>query len=85
MRSARGLIWFSKAAAPKILCLLEPCGYWRLRGLPPDAIRTQWYGLRAEEAYVAWIRRSIPFHDTCHSLKMGDEEGEYFFQRPGPE
>jgi integron integrase len=35
------------------------------------AIRVRHYSLRTEEAYVAWVRRFILFHDKRHPLEMG--------------
>ena len=39
-----------------------------------DAIRTRHYSYRTEEAYVAWIRRFILFHDKRHPAEMGPPE-----------
>ncbi len=38
------------------------------------AIRTRHYSLRTEEAYVAWIRRFIFFHNKRHPMDMGEPE-----------
>jgi integron integrase len=38
------------------------------------AIRTRHYSLRTEEAYVAWIKRFILFHNKRHPLEMGEPE-----------
>jgi integrase len=38
------------------------------------AIRTRHYSLRTEEAYVAWIRRFIFFHNKRHPMEMGEPE-----------
>jgi hypothetical protein len=38
------------------------------------AIRTRHYSLRTEEAYVAWIRRFIFFHNKRHPAEMGEPE-----------
>jgi integron integrase len=38
------------------------------------AIRARHYSLRTEEAYVAWIRRFILFHDKRHPREMGEAE-----------
>ena len=43
-----------------------------------SAIRTKHYSIRAEEAYVTWIKRYILFHKKRHPLKMGEKEiGEF--------
>ncbi len=39
-----------------------------------DAIRTQHYSYRTEEAYVGWIRRFIFSHHTRHPSEMGPPE-----------
>lgn len=39
-----------------------------------DLVRTRHYSLRTEEAYVAWIRRFILFHNKKHPSAMGAEE-----------
>ena len=38
------------------------------------ALRTRHYSPRTEEAYVAWIRRYILFHDKRHPAEMGAPE-----------
>jgi integron integrase len=38
------------------------------------AIRTRHYSIRTEEAYVAWVRRFILFHNKRHPSAMGAEE-----------
>jgi integron integrase len=38
------------------------------------AIRTRHYSLRTEEAYVAWAKRFILFHNKRHPLEMGEVE-----------
>jgi integron integrase len=38
------------------------------------AIRTRHYSRRTEEAYVAWVRRFILFHNKRHPSAMGAEE-----------
>jgi integron integrase len=38
------------------------------------AIRVRHYSIRTEEAYVAWIRRYIVFHDKRHPSAMGADE-----------
>ena len=43
-----------------------------------DAIRVKHYSIRTEEAYVAWIRRYILFHDKQHPRAMGISEIEAF-------
>jgi integron integrase len=39
-----------------------------------DAIRARHYSLRTEEAYVAWARRYILFHNKRHPAEMGEPE-----------
>lgn len=39
-----------------------------------DAVRARHYSRRTEEAYVAWIRRYILFHDKRHPTEMGAGE-----------
>ena len=39
-----------------------------------DALRTRHYSLRTEDAYVAWARRFILFHDKRHPKDMGTPE-----------
>src|SRR5499425_3421438 len=39
-----------------------------------EAIRARHYSRRTEQAYVAWIRRYILFHDKRHPLLMGAPE-----------
>ena len=43
-----------------------------------DAIRVKHYSIRTEEAYVAWIRRYILFHNKRHPREMGVSEIEAF-------
>lgn len=43
-----------------------------------EAILTRHYSFRTEEAYVAWIRRFILFHDKRHPAEMGKVEIEKF-------
>ena len=43
-----------------------------------EAIRLKHYSLRTEEAYVAWTRRFILFHDKRHPKEMGRAEIEAF-------
>ena len=38
------------------------------------AVRVRHYSIRTEEAYVAWIRRFILFHDKRHPREMGKQE-----------
>ena len=38
------------------------------------ALRARHYSLRTEEAYVAWIRRYILFHNKRHPVEMGARE-----------
>ena len=38
------------------------------------AIRARHYSLRAEEAYVGWIRRFIVFHGKRHPRQLGEQE-----------
>jgi hypothetical protein len=46
-------------------------GYWtKVRKL----IRIRHYSIRAERAYVQWIRRFILFHGKRHPRDMGSEE-----------
>lgn len=39
-----------------------------------EACRLRHYSLRTEEAYVAWIKRFILFHNKRHPLEMGAAE-----------
>ena len=39
-----------------------------------EALRIRHYSRRTEEAYVAWIRRYILFHDKRHLAEMGGPE-----------
>jgi len=39
-----------------------------------DAIRARHFSRRTEEAYVAWIKRYIFFHDKRHPAEMGAPE-----------
>jgi integrase-like protein len=43
-----------------------------------EAIRTRHYSLRAEEAYVGWIKRFIFFHGKRHPLEMGSGRSRSF-------
>jgi integron integrase len=51
-----------------------PSGQPRLLDRVRAAIRARHYSLRTEEAYVAWIRRYILFHDKRHPAEMGEAE-----------
>lgn len=42
------------------------------------ALRRKHYSLRTEEAYVAWMRRYIHFHNKRHPQEMGVVEVEAF-------
>ena len=46
----------------------------RLLDLVRAAIRARHYSRRTEDAYVAWIRRFIVFHDKRHPSEMGAPE-----------
>jgi hypothetical protein len=37
------------------------------------AVRTRHYSIRTEEAYVAWAKRYILFHNKKHPSAMGAE------------
>jgi len=39
-----------------------------------DQLRVKHYSLRTEQAYIAWVRRFILFHDKKHPLSMGAAE-----------
>jgi len=43
-----------------------------------NQIRAKHYSLRTEQAYVAWVRRIVIFHDKRHPLRMGGPEIERF-------
>ena len=43
-----------------------------------EAIRVKHYSIRTEEAYVAWIKRYILFHNKRHPQEMGASEIEAF-------
>jgi site-specific recombinase XerD len=43
-----------------------------------QAIRIRHYSLRTEEAYLAWIKRFIIFHDKKHPKDMGASEIQQF-------
>src|SRR5215831_17341403 len=51
-----------------------PSGQPRLLDRVRAAIRARHYSLRTEEAYVAWIRRFILFHDKRHPAEMAEAE-----------
>src|SRR3989449_2364469 len=65
-------------AAPRPLAVREtgPLGPSKPRLLDRvcAALRTRHYSRRTEEAYVAWIRRYIFFHDKRHPVEMGAPE-----------
>jgi hypothetical protein len=42
------------------------------------ALRARHFSRRTEEAYVAWIRRYIFFHDKRHPADMGAPEITHF-------
>ena len=46
----------------------------KLLHLVRRAIRARHYSPRTEEAYVAWVRRFVRFHDTRHPLDLGEPE-----------
>ncbi len=37
-------------------------------------IRTKHYSIRAEEAYVRWVKRFVLFHNKRHPVEMGEQE-----------
>lgn len=43
-----------------------------------DALRTQHYSVRTEDAYVAWAKRFILFHDKRHPKDMREPQIEAF-------
>lgn len=43
-----------------------------------DILRINHYSIRTEEAYVAWIRRYILFHNTQHPQDMSTPHIEAF-------
>ena len=43
-----------------------------------DAIRLKHYSRHTEEAYVAWIKRFLFFHNTRHPKEMGGADIEAF-------
>ena len=43
-----------------------------------EAIRVRRYSIRTEQAYVAWIKRYILFHNKRHPQEMGVSEIEAF-------
>ncbi len=43
-----------------------------------DVIRTKHYSLRAEEAYVTWIKRYVFFHNMCHPRSPTARDVEIF-------
>ena len=52
----------------------SPPGSPRLLDRVRSAVRVRHYSIRTEEAYVAWIRRFILFHNKRHPLEMGAAE-----------
>src|SRR5215471_19564999 len=54
--------WPGPPAAPRLLD--------RVR----EAVRARHYSLRTEEAYVAWTRRYVLFHQKRHPQEMGEAE-----------
>src|SRR5438046_10561487 len=57
----------SPAAGPRTLL-------GRLR----SALRARHYSPRTEQAYVAWVRRYVEFHDRRHPATMGATEVQAF-------
>src|SRR2546427_12627791 len=57
----------SPAAGPRTLL-------GRLR----SAVRARHYSPRTEQAYVAWVRRYVQFHDRRHPATMGATEVQAF-------
>jgi hypothetical protein len=43
-----------------------------------DAIRRKYYPIHTEEAYVAWVKRYILFHNKQHPREMGNAKIEAF-------
>src|SRR5574337_296088 len=43
-----------------------------------EALQTQHYSIRTEDAYVDWARRFILFHNKRHPQEMGAPEVEAF-------
>ncbi len=48
------------------------------------AIRAHHYSARTEEAYIAWIKRFIFFHDKRHPAEMGADEVTRFLSSLAP-
>jgi hypothetical protein len=48
------------------------------------ALRARHYSGRAKDAYIAWIRRYILFHDKRHPAEMGAAEVTRFLRSNGP-
>src|SRR5687767_14597034 len=42
------------------------------------AVRSKYYSIRTEQAYVDWVRRFILFHGKRHPENMGEEEIRVF-------
>jgi len=55
-----------------------PQGSLRLLDRLRAAVRVRHYSIRTEEAYVAWVRRFILFHNKRHPLEMGAAEINQF-------
>ena len=43
-----------------------------------ESLRLRHYSIRTEQAYIAWIRRYLLFHDMKHPCQMGRPEIEAF-------
>lgn len=43
-----------------------------------QAIRARHYSLRTEQAYVAWIKRFIFFHNKRHPAQMASQKSTLF-------
>ena len=58
------------------LCISFASSLGKKSGLPEQVrvARLKHYSIRTEEAYVAWTRRFIRFHDMCHPREMGVPE-----------
>jgi integron integrase len=53
---------------------VTPPGPPRLLDRVREAVRVRHYSLRTEEAYVAWVRRYVLYHNKRHPLEMGAAE-----------
>src|SRR5438445_6116777 len=49
-----------------------------LLGRLRSALRARHYSPRTEQAYVAWVRRYVEFHDRRHPATMGATEVQAF-------